>query len=206
MKNYSIYKYSLLLFLSLMVVSCGENLSVLNDDPNASPTARPQEVLTAGMGYYGIAVDGYFNETDALFAQYWAGGPGVALLDIERYFIEPGDFSTEWSFSFLQALSDLDFVIDNGNDARSGVAQVLSACIYQNLVDHYGDIPYSEALSGALEDGGILSPKYDSGKSIYDDLLVKLDGAIAKTLMMIWGQKTSCTMVIKASGLNLQIH
>ena len=177
MKLFRIY---IIAALALVVTSCGDDLANLNIDPNTSPTARPQEVLTSGIGYYGIALDGYFNEDNAILAQYWAGGPGVALLDIERYFLEPSDFSTEWSFAFLQSLSDLDFVIDNGNDARSGVAEILSIYIIQSLVDHYGDIPYSEALRGAIDDGAILTPKYDDAQTIYNDLIVRLDAALAK--------------------------
>jgi hypothetical protein len=175
-----IYKYLIILSLGIFLSSCGENLAELNVDPNNSPSARPQEVLTSGIGYYGIALDDNFNENNALMAQYWAGGPGVALLDHERYFFEPGDFNAEWGRTYQQSLSDLSFVIKNGNDTRSGVAQILSVNIYQTLVDLYGDIPYSEALKGAIEDGSILTPKYDDAKVIYSDLIVKLDDALVK--------------------------
>jgi len=175
-----IYKYLIIISLGAFLSSCGENLSDLNVDPNNSPSARPQEVLTSGIGYYGIALDDNFNENNALMAQYWAGGPGVALLDHERYFFEPGDFNAEWGRTYQQSLSDLSFVIKNGNTARSAVAQILTVNIYQTLVDLYGDIPYSEALKGAIEDGSILTPKYDDARTIYADLIVKLDDALAK--------------------------
>ena len=174
-----LYKFSIVV-LALVMSSCGQDLADININPNSSPTARPQEVLTSGIGYYGIALDAYFNEANALYTQYWAGGPGVAILDHERYFFEPGDFNTEWNFTFLQSLSDLDYVIKNGNGPQSGVAQILTAYIYQTVVDQYGDIPYSEANRGAIEDGAILTPKYDDAKTIYADLLVKLDAGIAK--------------------------
>lgn len=163
----------------LLLTSCGENLADLNIDPNTSPTAPPALVLTAGMGYYGIALDGFVNEADALLAQYWAGGPGVALIDIERYFIEPGDYNTEWSYMYRQALTDLNFAKVNGTPAQGIAAEILSVCIYQNLVDHYGDIPYSEALNGAPEAGGIITPAFDDGQAVYEDLIARLNTAIA---------------------------
>ncbi|MBK8818593.1 MAG: SusD/RagB family nutrient-binding outer membrane lipoprotein [Saprospiraceae bacterium] len=118
------------------------------------------------------------NQNCALYAQYWAGGPGVAILDHERYFFEAADFNGTWSRSYRQSLSDLSFVIDNGNNSSKAAAQILSVQIYQQLVDVFGDIPYSEALRGSLDKGSILTPKYDTGKSIYDDLIKKVDAAL----------------------------
>lgn len=164
---------------SLTWVSCGEDLAKFNVDPNNSTSARPQEVLTSGQLYYANVLEAIMNEHTALFAQYWAGGPGVALLDHERYFFEPADFNGTWSRAYRQALSDLSFVIDNGNNSSKAAAQILSAAIYQQLVDLFGDIPYSEALRGTADKGSILTPSYDAGKSIYDDLIVKIDDAVA---------------------------
>ncbi len=174
-----IYKFFILVSFMAFISSCGDSLAEINVDPNNSPSARPQEVLTSGIGYYAIALDDNINEQCALMAQYWAGGPGVAILDHERYFFEPSDFNAEWTRSYQQSLSDLSFVIKNGTPAQSGAAQILTANIFQTFVDLYGDIPYSEALKGAIDDGAILTPKYDDAKSIYDDLLVKIDGALA---------------------------
>lgn len=167
------------IFSAFLFQSCGEDLASINTDPNSSPTANPKEALTSGLGFIGADIEALFNETSALFGQYWAGGPGVALLDHERYFIEPGDFNAEWALAYNQALSDLDFVIRNGNDARKGVAMLMTAYTYGTLVDLYGDIPYSEALKGDGLDGtAILTPKFDDDAVIYKDLIVKVDQAI----------------------------
>jgi hypothetical protein len=164
----------------MIVSSCGDQLAELNVDPDVSPTGSAPQVFTAAQAFYGIALDGYFNENDAVLAQYWAGGPGVALLDIERYFFEPVDFNTEWSYSYLQALSDLSFVIDDAenNQALAAASEILSVLIYQNLVDHYGDIPYFNSLSGDPSKGGIISPEYDNGKAIYNDLVIRVAAAV----------------------------
>jgi hypothetical protein len=171
-------KYYILAIVVSFASSCGEDLAKLNVDPDDSLNANPENTLTSGMGYYASVLEAYFNENDAVLAQYWAGGPGVALIDIERYFLEPGDFNTEWAFSYQQALSDLQYTIKNGNKSRAAVAQVMSVLIYQNLVDHFGDVPYSEALKGEISDGSIVTPKYDDSKAIYDDLVLRLDVAI----------------------------
>ncbi len=165
----------------MIASSCGDKLADLNVDPNSSPTGSAPEVFTAAQAFYGIAQEAYYNEDDAVLAQYWAGGPGVALLDIERYFFEPIDFNSEWSYSYLQALSDLSFVIEDAenNQSLAAAADILSVFIYQNLVDHYGDIPYSASLSGDPSKGGIISPEYEGGKAVYDKLLARVAAAIA---------------------------
>ena len=52
--------------------------------------------------------------------------------------------------------------------------RIFSAYLWLYNVDSYGDMPYSEALRGAAEFGGILKPAYDPEKDIYLDLLAKL--------------------------------
>ncbi|HEY3404275.1 MAG TPA: SusD/RagB family nutrient-binding outer membrane lipoprotein [Ohtaekwangia sp.] len=175
-----ITKILLIIFSSTFAVSCGDQLAELNLDPNQSTSGGDgPEVFVAAQAEYAVSLEAYYNETNALLAQYWAGGPGVALNDAERFFFTPADFNNEWSFANLQALSDLKYVKDNGTPGLAAVSEVMTALIYQNLVDHYGDIPYSEAMRGAPEDGGILTPKYDDAKTIYDDLIVRLNAAIA---------------------------
>jgi len=51
--------------------------------------------------------------------------------------------------------------------------------IYQYLVDHFGDVPYSQAVKGAIEDGSILAPAYDDDAAIYPQLVTSLDDAMA---------------------------
>ena len=162
-----------------IMVSCGDDLAELNKNPNESDTGgEGPEVFTSALGYYGLVLDGFFNENNALFAQYVAGGPGVALVDLERYFIDPIEFNNEWLYSYSDCLSDLDYVKDNGNEALAGVSEIMSVLIYQNLVDHFGDIPYFDALKGTPEKGGILAPVYDDDQAIYNNLVVRLDAAI----------------------------
>lgn len=174
-----IYRILLTAIACAIMVSCGDDLAELNNNPNESKLGgEGPEVFTSALGYYGLALDAFSNEDNALFAQYVAGGPGVALVDLERYFIEPTQFNNEWLYSYSDCLSDLKYVKENGNEALANVSEVLSVLIYQNLVDQYGNIPYFDALKGPVEQGGILAPKYNDAKEIYDNLIVRLDAAI----------------------------
>jgi len=172
-------KYIIPVFVGVFTFSsCDESLEDINRDPNSASSANPAATFTAAQGYYAIAVEAFYNEVDALFAQYVAGGPGVALIDEERYFLLNQDFNNEWAFSFNQGLSDLSFTIENGNPALSATADILSVHIWQNLVDHFGDIPYSEALNGDFSKGGVITPAYDDAKTIYAALIARLDASV----------------------------
>ena len=63
-----------------------------------------------------------------------------------------------------------------GKSALYGVAKIIKAWCFQQMVDAWADIPFSEALQTTA----IKYPKFDSGKIIYPQLLALLDDGIAK--------------------------
>lgn len=169
-----IYKILFAVLLCGFFVACEQDLSDLNVDPDASTQGSPDELFVSASGFYGIGLE-IANEDNAVLAQYWAGGPGVSLIDIERYFFVPADFNTFWTYSYLQTLTDLKYVIDNGNEAQAAAANIFAVYVMQYLVDLFGDVPYLSANLGAPESGGLLNPEYDSGEDIYTDLIARLD-------------------------------
>ena len=50
----------------------------------------------------------------------------------------------------------------------------MKAFIFQQIVDLYGNAPYTEALKGSA----VLFPKFDDQKTIYEGLIKDLDSAI----------------------------
>jgi len=61
-----------------------------------------------------------------------------------------------------------------GNKNLRWACRIFQLYLWLFNIDQYGDMPYSEALKGAEELGGIYMPKYDSEKDIYPDLIAKL--------------------------------
>jgi len=57
---------------------------------------------------------------------------------------------------------------------KLAIIELLTAYAYQNLVDIFGDVPYSEALN--IEN---IAPKYDDAATIYQDLIRRVDAALA---------------------------
>lgn len=69
--------------------------------------------------------------------------------------------------------ADLD-VTNAQKPNKLAITEILSVYAFSNLVETYGDIPYTEAL-----DIDNTLPKYDDGKTIYLDLIDRLDAAVA---------------------------
>ncbi len=64
---------------------------------------------------------------------------------------------------------------DEENPLRNALAQVVSVVNYARLTDLYGDIPYTE---GGWGREGVLNPKYDPQKMIYEDMMTRLKNSI----------------------------
>jgi hypothetical protein len=66
---------------------------------------------------------------------------------------------------------------------RLAMIEVLEVYVFANMVNTYGDIPYSGALNASLKsealDSDEITPAYDDAAAIYDDLFARLDKAIA---------------------------
>lgn len=83
-------------------------------------------------------------------------------------------------------LNDYQYVINNAD--KDGVtfwkdpANIMQCYIFQRLVDMYGNVPYTEALKGL----NTLAPKYDNQQTIYEDLIKRLDAAIASIKATTW--------------------
>jgi Starch-binding associating with outer membrane len=89
----------------------------------------------------------------------------------------PSSQDNEWSESYQDVLKNIRLMNtkaeSKGLKYHIAMGQVLEAYTIVNLVDFYGDIPYSEAL------GTNLSPKVDSGSQVYESAILLLDKAIA---------------------------
>ena len=67
-------------------------------------------------------------------------------------------------------LGDNEAVLPN----KLAIVEIMTVYSYSVLVETFGNVPYTEALNSNL-----LLPKYDDGLTIYKDLIVRLNAAIA---------------------------
>ncbi len=169
-------KYIVVLLTFGMFMSCSDELSDLNVNPNRSPSAKPQEVLSSAQGYLAYVIEAQYNVRSAIWAQYWTWGPGVAIGNIERYQSDGTDYDNGWARMYSGALTDFTFVENSEAKVHAGIAKIMKAYSFQLLVDHFGSVPFSEALSGATT--GNFSPKYDDGQAIYNALIPMINDGL----------------------------
>jgi hypothetical protein len=169
----------------LLFVSCTEHFEELNTDPNYPTDVPATSIFTQVIIN---SVDSELNDIDmAMWSQQWCAAQyGYS----DRY----GAYSYNFSSNYLNELLDLEIImrkaeelIDKGsteeirqNRTLLAAAKIMRVWIFHFLTDMFGDVPYSEAVSG-LDQDVIYTPKYDTQESIYMDFLMEL--AEANTLL-----------------------
>lgn len=145
---------------------------------------RPSEVsmnvlLPSAQASYGMVQGDVLPRLTSIFMQQMTGTDRQSLAHNRYAQIGEGDFSTPWNNSYAGGLYDLKLIMEAADEAGapaySGVAKIMTAMYLGILTDHFGDIPYTEALGGADN----LKPAYDSQESIYATIISLLDGGKA---------------------------
>lgn len=184
----------------MMFAGCSKDYLNINTNPNSLTSSTPDVVFTSGLNRTAAILSP--NET----GEYWSGH----WTQSSTYIYDPARFSynfnnTNFNFwdTWYDVAQDFQYVIDGadatGLPAFKGPAKVMKALIFQQIVDVYGNAPYSEAFKGS----GNVAPKFDDQKVIYDSLIVLLDAAIAdlKTNAFV-GINTSSDIAFRGNTTN----
>lgn len=176
-------KISIVFLLGLIILgsSCKKWLDINQNPNNASSDAASYDLILPQALAYSASIESQYNIYGSQNAGYFANAGGYGSLGtFVSYAYTGNDWPGLWSNSY-DNLEDYKSIIDqtDGNSSLlyyNGAAKIMSCLLYQNLVDAYNDIPYSEALIG----GSNFTPKYDSAKIIYKSLADTLDNAISE--------------------------
>lgn len=174
-------KFFLCVLILLMSASACDDFIDINENPNAATSADVELVLPQAI-VASAGVANQYNSYGGHFGGFIANAGGFSGFgNLLSYNLTPGDYNGLWVNVYQGPLQDLKYVIDktDGIDEYSyfnAAAKIMTVLNYQRLVDTFGDVPYTQALRGSE---GLTGPAYDDAKTIYLDLLVKLDQAIA---------------------------
>jgi hypothetical protein len=172
--------YRSILLLSLIIASsCEDKIDEFNVNPDSFPKGNEPQMLSGALGHISYLVDVDLNYTSQLWAQYFTWGIGVSIGNQERFASDPSDNNLMWERAYAGALVDLQFLERSESPAYRGVGRALQAYVFQAMVDHFGDVPYADALQGEIADGNILAPHYDDAGVIYDSLVILIDKSLA---------------------------
>lgn len=146
----------------------------INKDPYAVTTLDFAQVLTAAEYEVGINfAEGYY-----LNSNFSAYVHQTVSREIDNYSLV-ANYSTlgnTWSQAYRYSIKNCDAIISQGdaegNVIYAGIARILRAHVYMNMVDLWGDIPYSEA------NAGIETPKCDKSEDIYNALIADINKAL----------------------------
>lgn len=165
--NTNTYKFISLLVvgIGLFISSCKDYLDV-NVDPNQSTTSRIDLQLSSAQLQTSIGIGQRIYPNLAIWAQYWTGGPGVSLGDPDQHKLSSSE-GNEVFRTLYRSSVNLNFITKySSENFYIAIAKIMKAYNFQVCADLFGDIPYTQALSGDIPDGSILHPKYDSAKDV----------------------------------------
>jgi len=175
----SIIKFAIVLAAFGLLVSCDDYLDV-NVDPNNPTSVTPDLVLPVGQYYTGQYQqdDRGVSHLGNMLMVNWSQSDGFSWYSDEfKYNVTSSFYSRIFNNTFANTLKQYQ-ILNNLEDPKfdnyRAIAKIMKAYHYQQLVDIYGDVPYSEALGRSLE----ATPKYDDAQEIYEDLMVQLTEAI----------------------------
>ncbi|RYZ39706.1 MAG: SusD/RagB family nutrient-binding outer membrane lipoprotein, partial [Sphingobacteriales bacterium] len=172
---------SSLLFSLVIGSGCRKWLDV-NQNPNVTTNVPIEMLLPSAQIAIASAVGADLQVNGSLWAQQWTQAPSSSQYKIyEQYAPTANEYDREWSLLYSNALMDLEVMERKAREGNSlgnqAIAKLLKAYTFQVITDGWGDVPFSQALKGQNEDGGIISPVYDSQESIYNGIHSMIDSA-----------------------------
>ncbi len=171
MKKNLLYLYAIILSGAVLVLSsCSDWLDV-NENPNEAleSTVSNDLLLTSvqnDMDYERIA---YYN-IHYLAQHLTKSGDYSGSYPFLTGGVTPSNFDDYWSrrYARIANLKNIERkAIESGDTGYEGIAKTLLAVEFRELVDMFGDVPFTEAGLGAE----YLAPKYDDAATIYNALI-----------------------------------
>ncbi|PKF74521.1 SusD/RagB family nutrient-binding outer membrane lipoprotein [Chryseobacterium sp. PMSZPI] len=182
--------------VGLGLTSCQSDLTSLNDDPK-HPSILPSENLLATAVYQ----SSYYMDNPSVnfnnyrfFTQQWAETqyPDESQYNLVTRNQPRNHFNRMYVYSInnlKQAKMNLKNEVETDENVRINklaTLEIEEIFIWENLVDTYGDIPYSDAFKPDEN----LTPKYDDAKTIYLDLIKRINDVTATIKPSVNGYST----------------
>jgi len=144
-------------------------------DQNRPTTVSMDVLLPAAQAGCGMLQGDVLPRLTSIFMQQMTGTDRQSKAHNRYAQIGEGDFNTPWNNTYAGGLYDLQLIMDIADEQNSpayrGISKIMTAFALGILTDHFGDIPYTDAFSGAAN----LKPAYDSQEDIYNTIFTLLE-------------------------------
>ncbi|MCW3092055.1 MAG: hypothetical protein JWP81_3124 [Ferruginibacter sp.] len=165
--------------MGVFVSSCKKSFFDINVDPN-NPSTLPvnnllpeieknlgdASAITSGIS---VALEVYMHRLTVRESPNSYGVTGSS-----------GVVDPMWDTYYSTTLTNADIIIEKataeGNFKYAGIAKIIKAFAVSQLVDVFGDVPYSEATKLLTN---IKNPKFDDDATIYPQLITLIDEGIS---------------------------
>lgn len=169
-----------LLTTVVLLGACEEFLDV-NESPNNLTTSPINLILTNITVNVGFRGGSDLHRYSSIFTRQFSGQgqAGVQTRQAESYNVLPTDLNNLFSAFYATQLADIEKLIESaeagGAPHYTGVAKLLKAWTYHQIVDTWGDAPFSEAVNFT----GNTAPAYDNDSDIYTAIFALIDEGIS---------------------------
>lgn len=140
-------------------------------DQNRPSDVSMEVLLPSAQAAYGMTQGDVLPRLTSIFMQQMTGTDRQSLAHNRYAQIGEGDFNTPWNNSYAGGLYDLKLIEEKaeaaGASAYVGVAKIMTAMYLGVLTDHFGDIPYTNALQGADNLKATFDPQADIYTTIF---------------------------------------
>jgi len=163
----------------LLATSCKKSLDI-NIDPYSPTSVSVNKLLPAAQLNLGVnlATSSGISQVLEVYMHRL-----VVREDPNQYNATGANFNivNSWTGMYTAVFTNLDFIISEGtakgNLKYVGIAEILKAYGYSQMVDIYGDVPFSDVNKLVTENK--FGAKFDKGSEIYPQLIALLDKGIA---------------------------
>lgn len=170
------------ILIAVLLSACDKGFEEMNQDPNAYTTPvisnlfTTSVIRTAGTGTNDRNRTNikYFAGTMQYMASLGTNWSGDKNFENGQF----GDLFFEIYNSHLPELQEVIAATEGNPDLvnHNAMANIWRVYVLHRATDIYGDVPYTEAGQGYINE--VHKPKYDKQSDIYPDMLVKLETAI----------------------------
>lgn len=166
----------------MLALSCTRDLENTNINPNQPTTVEPGPLFTAlQLRQAGVEISRRSNVSFGMMMMQQAATTKIDDLEGDKYLPSESAsllFSEEYAVPVINMAMLIDQLKDDPENVNLyAAARIWRVLLMHRITDLYGDIPYSEAGQGFLQQ--IYKPVYDPQSFIYADMLNELKEAIS---------------------------